>query len=105
MARVSPKLLLVIGGLWKIYSRWAVFEGYVCSNYLRAEGFDHVVAQATFTLHHPGPVAGLPAIFYLVRRIEFWINGAWRLWSDVRSYKCQEEKSVLIFTIEHSEAQ
>lgn len=33
------KILLVLGGLWKIYSRWAVFEGYVFSNYLYAEGF------------------------------------------------------------------
>lgn len=56
-ACVSPKVQLVIGGLWKIYNRWAVFEGYVFSNYLRAEGFDCVVAQATCSLHHPGPVA------------------------------------------------
>lgn len=91
MACVSPKLLLVIGGLWKIYNRWAVFEGYVFSNYLRAEGFDRVVAQATCSVHHSGPVAGLPAIFCHMRPIEFWINGARRLWSDAKSYKCQEE--------------
>lgn len=38
--RVS--FLLVLGGLWKIYNRWAVFEGYVFSNYLFAEGFEWV---------------------------------------------------------------
>lgn len=92
MVCVSPKLLLVIGGLWKIYNRWAVFEGYVSSNYLRAEGFDCVVAQATCSRHHCGHVAGLPARFYHARRIEFWINGTWRLGSDVRSFKCQEEE-------------
>ncbi len=38
------KILLVLGGLWKIYNRWAVFEGYVFSNYLFAEGFGWVAA-------------------------------------------------------------
>lgn len=33
------KILLVLGGLWKIYNRWAVFEGYVFSNYPFVEGF------------------------------------------------------------------
>lgn len=43
--RVSfPKILLVLGGLWKIYNRWAVFEGYVFSNYLFAQGFVWVAA-------------------------------------------------------------
>lgn len=28
-----------LGGLWKIYNRWAVFEGYVIFNYLFAEAF------------------------------------------------------------------
>lgn len=36
---VSLKIMLVLGGLWKIYNRWAVFEGYVFSNYLFAKGF------------------------------------------------------------------
>lgn len=99
MACVSPKVQLVIGGLWKIYNRWAVFEGYVFSNYLCAEGFDCVVAQATCSLHHPGPVAGLPAIFYHMRRIEFWINDAWRLWSDVKGYIFKEEKKLNVWIV------
>lgn len=64
MVCVSPKLLLVIGGLWKIYNRWAAFEGYVLSNYLRAEGFDCVVAQATCSCKHFGPVLRLAGMFY-----------------------------------------
>lgn len=45
IACLRLKILLVLGGSWKIYNRWAVFEGYVFSNYLFAEGFGWAAAE------------------------------------------------------------
>lgn len=44
--RTSPvrKISLVSVGLWKIYNRWALFEGYIFSNYVFAVWFGWVVS-------------------------------------------------------------
>lgn len=69
---VSLKIMLVLGGLWKIYNRWAVFEGYVFSNYLFAEGFGCVVARPNVLPTQP---CCLPAQYLLpASRIEFRLD-------------------------------
>lgn len=79
---VSLKVLLVIGGLWKIYNRWAVFEGYVLSNYLFAEGFGFAVAQPNVP---PTQTCCRPALYSLPCEADWILGNQWRAAQRIRS--------------------
>lgn len=69
IACLPPKTLLILRGLWKIYNRWAVFEGHVASYYLFAEGFGWVAAGPNVP-----PTQSYACYIFHVSQMEIIIN-------------------------------